>query len=159
MAAVDWHKQRAVGQNPNRTPSEHPYPATKIGRLKWVVNSPTNQKGIPLVLTTTAKSVQSVRWPLPLNIKSRKSPLTMGCRAPRFASCDSLNIRNQQTKMNPSRQGIHKLFNPSSTGCLVTTPTCCAVRCQPSTRLPCTESQTTSKRSSLKLGPPVERLE
>ena len=29
----------AMGQNPNRTPSEHPNP-TKIA-LKWVVNSPT----------------------------------------------------------------------------------------------------------------------
>ena len=36
----------AMGQNPNRTPSEHPNPTTKIGSLKWVVNSPTNQKGI-----------------------------------------------------------------------------------------------------------------
>ena len=40
----------AMGQNSNRTLSEHPNPTTKIV-LKWVVNSPTNQNGIPLVLT------------------------------------------------------------------------------------------------------------
>ena len=41
----------AMGQNPHRTASAHPNPTTKIGNLKWVVNSPTNQNGIPLVLT------------------------------------------------------------------------------------------------------------
>ena len=49
----------AMGQNPNRTPSEHPNPTTKIGSLKWVVNSPIPPKmGSPLtVLTPTAISV------------------------------------------------------------------------------------------------------
>ena len=37
----------AMGQNPNRTPGEHPNPTTKILFLQWVVNSPTNQNGIP----------------------------------------------------------------------------------------------------------------
>ena len=33
-------------QNPNRlAPSEHPNPTTKIGSLKWVVNSPTPKMG------------------------------------------------------------------------------------------------------------------
>ena len=63
----------AMGQNPNRlAPSEHPIQSTtkiasklggaspkwdlktasptKIGNLKWALNSPTNQNGIPLVL-------------------------------------------------------------------------------------------------------------
>ena len=30
----------AMGQGPNRTPSEHPNPTTKIKVLKWVVHSP-----------------------------------------------------------------------------------------------------------------------
>ena len=34
----------AMGQNPNRSPSEHPKPTTKIGTLKWVVNSPIPTK-------------------------------------------------------------------------------------------------------------------
>ena len=39
----------AMGQNPNRTPSEHPNPTTKIGSKMG--GAPTNQNGIPLVLT------------------------------------------------------------------------------------------------------------
>ena len=39
--------QMAMGENPNCTPSEHQPIPTKIGNLKWVVNSPTNQNGIP----------------------------------------------------------------------------------------------------------------
>ena len=49
-------KHMAMGQNPNRTPRKHPNPTTKIGDLKWVVNSPTNQNGIPLVLTHIFKN-------------------------------------------------------------------------------------------------------
>ena len=45
-----WVKGGACGvamvQHPNSTPSEHPNLTTRIGRLKWVVNSPTNQNGI-----------------------------------------------------------------------------------------------------------------
>ena len=33
-------QSKAMGQNPNRTPSEHPIP-TNIGSKIWVVNSPT----------------------------------------------------------------------------------------------------------------------
>ena len=40
--------QMAMGQNPNRSPSEHPNPTTGKNLPKWVVNSPTNQNGIPL---------------------------------------------------------------------------------------------------------------
>ena len=43
----------AMGQNPTCTPSEHPNPPTKIGPKTG--GAPTNQSGIPLVLTTTAK--------------------------------------------------------------------------------------------------------
>ena len=35
----------AMGQKPNRTLSEYPNPTTKVGSLKWAVNSPTNQNG------------------------------------------------------------------------------------------------------------------
>ena len=31
----------AMGQKPDRTPSEHPNPHFKIGSKIWVVNSPT----------------------------------------------------------------------------------------------------------------------
>ena len=67
----------AMAQNPNRIPSEHPNPATKIGpkmggeftsppkwdqsRLKWVVHSPTKMGSPKTVLTTTA----ICRLPLP----------------------------------------------------------------------------------------------
>ena len=39
-------RNMAMGQNPNRTPSEHPPKSV----LNWVVNSPTNQNGIPFIL-------------------------------------------------------------------------------------------------------------
>ena len=48
-----------MGQKPNRSPSEHPKPTTKIGNLKWVVHLPQN--GIPLVLTHSSGFV-SRKW-------------------------------------------------------------------------------------------------
>ena len=42
------HTQMCMGQNPNRTPSEHPNP--HFG-LKWVVNSPTPKWDAKTVLT------------------------------------------------------------------------------------------------------------
>ena len=47
MPGVLGSRHLAMGQNPNRTPSEHPNPTTKIGSLKWVVH--LAQKEIPLV--------------------------------------------------------------------------------------------------------------
>ena len=38
---------------------EHPNPTTKIGSLKWVVNSPTNHKIVPLVLTPNLRGASS----------------------------------------------------------------------------------------------------
>ena len=43
-----------MDQNPNRTPSEHPNPTTKIC-LKWVVNSPTPKWDPKTVLTPAAR--------------------------------------------------------------------------------------------------------
>ena len=45
--------EMAMGQEPNRTPSEHPNPTTKIGSKMDGAPKPP-QNGIPLVLTTTA---------------------------------------------------------------------------------------------------------
>ena len=45
----------AMGQNPNRTPSEHPNPATKIGS-KMGGDLPTEMGSTKTVLTTTAMS-------------------------------------------------------------------------------------------------------
>ena len=44
--------QLAMAQKPNRTPSEHPNPTTKIGSK--IGGAPKTPKTVPLVLTTTA---------------------------------------------------------------------------------------------------------
>ena len=48
-----FERNMVMGQNPNRTPSEHPNPTTKIGsEMGGEFTYPSN--GIPWVLTTTA---------------------------------------------------------------------------------------------------------
>ena len=60
----------AVGQSPGEHPNPH-------YRLKWVVNSPTNQNGIPWVLTTTAKweASEDEPWTQAVRLAARRRRL------------------------------------------------------------------------------------
>ena len=85
--------ERAMGQNPNRTPSEHPNP------LKWVVHLPQNGIGAKAVLTTT--TLQGHHWVFasnacymsmslptsPLKLVSSSIGGALGCWAVFVAAC------------------------------------------------------------------------